>query len=94
MSLTAVRSPGGDGLITGSPDGESRGVMFRVGDIFPLNPIRHVLSALDTPASAARPWGLRFLVAPRFSAGRHEGNTRPTSAPNPDGSAPEEIGTD
>jgi hypothetical protein len=94
MVSTSVRTYGGDELITCSPDGESRGVMFRVGDVFPLNPIRHVLSAPDTPASAARPWGLRFLKPPRFSAGKHEGNTRPTSAPNPDGSAPEEIGTD
>ncbi|MGW5686485.1 hypothetical protein [Nonomuraea sp. NPDC003754] len=81
-------------LITHSPDGESRGLIFRVGDVFPMLPTRHLLSAPATPASDARPWGLRFLVLPPITAGAHEGQTRPTSASNPDGTAPEEVGTD
>jgi hypothetical protein len=46
-------------LIVHSPDGESRGLLFRVGDVFPMLPTRHTLSATGTPASMARPWGLR-----------------------------------
>ncbi|GAA3737326.1 hypothetical protein [Salinactinospora qingdaonensis] len=81
-------------LITHSPDAESRGILFRTGDFFPLNPTAHTLSAPATPATQARPWGLRYLVVPRLSAGKHEGKSRPTSAGSPDGTAPEEVGTD
>lgn len=92
---TPTTCSAGDGLefITCSPDGESRGLTFRVGDVFPLLPFRRLCSASASPASASRPWGLRFLVVPPITAGRHEGGTKPTSN-NPDGSAPEEIGTD
>ncbi|MEV4092591.1 hypothetical protein [Streptosporangium saharense] len=38
-------------LITHSPDGESRGLIFRGGDFFPMSPSRHILSAADTPVS-------------------------------------------
>ncbi|MBB4914065.1 hypothetical protein [Streptosporangium saharense] len=38
-------------LITHSPDGESRGLIFRAGDVFPMSPSHHILSAADTPAS-------------------------------------------
>lgn len=81
-------------LITHSPDGESRGLIFRSGDVFPLLPTQHILSAPATPATTARPWGLRFLVVPPITAGRHEGQTKVTSGGNPDGSNAEEIGTD
>lgn len=72
-----------------SPDGESRGMFARVGDIFPLNPIRHLLSSCDEQASEVRPWGLRYLAYPRPSAGRHEGGSKQTSEGAPDGSGPQ-----
>lgn len=79
-------------LVTCSPDGESRGLMARVGDLFPLNPIGNVLSRIDTPASPARPWGLRFLTVPQPRAGKHEGGTNETTG-DPDGNSPgEETG--
>ena len=94
MSVPATRSAGdGVDLVTCSPDGESRGLTFRVGDVFPLLPFRRLCSASASPASAARPWGLRFLTVPAIRAGKHEGGTKPTSN-GPDGNAPEEIGSD
>lgn len=83
-----------DGLVTCSPDGESRGLMARVGDLFPLNPLGNVLSRTNTLASPARPWGLRFLSVPQPRAGKHEGGTNETTG-DPDGSSPgEEKGGD
>ncbi|WP_436757828.1 hypothetical protein [Streptosporangium sp. V21-05] len=41
-------------LITHSPDGESRGLILRAGDVFPTLPTRHVLSAPATSAGDAR----------------------------------------
>ncbi|RBQ21416.1 hypothetical protein DP939_01495 [Spongiactinospora rosea] len=76
-------------LITHSPDGESRGAIFRVGDIFPMAPIEHILSAPATPPSSARPWGLRFLVAP-INAGKHEGGSNETSNTSLDGNGANE----
>ncbi|TMR92045.1 hypothetical protein [Nonomuraea basaltis] len=81
-------------LITHSPDGETRGLIFRIGDLFPMLPTRHILSAPATPASGARPWGLRFLAPLPIHAGKHEGATKKTSSSSPDGTAPEEVGSD
>lgn len=76
-------------LLLHSPDGESRGMFARVGDIFPLNPVRHLLSSTNEQASDMRPWGLRYLTFPRPSAGKHEGGSKQTSEGSPDGSAPQ-----
>jgi hypothetical protein len=76
-------------LVLHSPDGESRGMFHRTGDLFPLNPIRHILSSTDEQPTAARPWGLRFLTIPRPTAGAHEGGSRETSEGSPDGSGPQ-----
>ncbi|KND39232.1 hypothetical protein [Streptomyces acidiscabies] len=76
-------------LVTHSPDGESRGMLMRVGDVFPLNPIRHILSSTHDQPSEYRPWGLRFLEIPRPSAGAHEGKSSQTSEGSPDGSGPQ-----
>lgn len=83
-------------LVLYSPDGESRGILFRTGDLFPLNPIRHILSSTDEQPTPARPWGLRFLTVPRPSAGAHEGGSKETSEGSPDGSGPhnEEMQSD
>src|SRR5690606_23805540 len=56
-------------LITHSPDGESRGADFRAGDIIPMDPRPHQRLSITEPATEARPWGLRFLRAPRPTAG-------------------------
>lgn len=92
--VSPVRQLEADDQVTCSPDGESRGLMARVGDLFPLNPIGNVLSRTDTPASPARPWGLRFLAVPQPRAGKHEGGTNETTG-DPDGTSPgEEKGGD
>ncbi|MFC5186154.1 putative ATP-grasp-modified RiPP [Actinomadura harenae] len=59
-----------------SPDGESRGLIARVGDMFPLDPMPSVQAESTAPPSTTgvRPWGLRFIRQPR---------TRPLA---PDGS--------
>ncbi|UGY94493.1 hypothetical protein [Streptomyces gobiensis] len=75
-------------LLLHSPDGESRGLFVRVGDVFPLNPIRHILSSTGDQPSEVRPWGLRFLTVPRPTAGAHEGGSKETSEGHPDGSGP------
>ncbi|MBB6171672.1 hypothetical protein HNR23_001732 [Nocardiopsis mwathae] len=62
-------------LITHSPDGESRGIDFRAGDIFPMDPRPHQRLKIDEPASAARPWGLRFLHTPKPRAGKRGADT-------------------
>ncbi|WP_214105594.1 hypothetical protein [Acrocarpospora catenulata] len=77
-------------LITHSPDGESRGTIFRAGDFFPMSPSNHILSAPDTPASLARPWGLRHLVVPPVTATKHEGGSNETSEQSSDGTGPNE----
>ncbi|MEV0622432.1 hypothetical protein AB0I81_54585 [Nonomuraea sp. NPDC050404] len=82
-------------LITHSPDGESRGKIFRAGDFFPMSPSRHILSAPATPATDVRPWGLRFLVIAPVTAGKHEGGSQETSETSSDGnSANEEVTKD
>jgi hypothetical protein len=80
-------------LVTHSPDGESRGMLMRVGDIFPLNPLRHVLSSTDDRPSELRPWGLRFLTAPQSPVAKHKGKTSQTSEGSPDGGAPQQEET-
>lgn len=80
-------------LLTHSPDGESRGLIFRAGDLFPLNPSEHKLEARNEPASLVRPWGLRYLRELNPRAGKHEGATQATSSQG-DGQGPEEMGTD
>jgi hypothetical protein len=72
-------------LITHSPDGESRGRIFRIGDVFPMSPTKHILSAADTPAGDARPWGLRFLVVPVISDGAHGKPSNESSEASTDG---------
>lgn len=62
-------------LITHSPDGESRGLDFRVGDLFPMDPRPHQRLKIDEPASAARPWGLQFLYAPTQPVGKRRSDT-------------------
>lgn len=79
-------------LVTHSPDGESRGLIFRNGDLFPLDPTSHLLTGTFDHATAARPWGLRFLSEPRpclpTGKGKHEGGTNETSGGTPDGKGP------
>ncbi|QKW39172.1 hypothetical protein HUT06_38360 [Actinomadura sp. NAK00032] len=80
-------------LVTHSPDGESRGLAFRVGDIFPMDPALDQSSQLDAVATEARPWGLRFLVVPR--AGKHDkGTSEYTTGCQGDTQRPEDKGTD
>ncbi|WP_242884023.1 hypothetical protein [Actinomadura litoris] len=80
-------------LMTHSPDGESRGLMFRTGDLFPMDPRPHQIANLNEPATEARPWGLRHLVLPR--AGKHNSDTSKfTTGPNGDGQKPEDSDTD
>ena len=81
-------------LLTCSPDGESRGILFRVGDYFPMDPTPHRRSAIDEPATEARPWGLRYLQVPELRAGKHESDTGKHTSSQGDGQNPEETGTD
>ncbi|MVO84555.1 hypothetical protein GPA10_07130 [Streptomyces sp. p1417] len=83
-------------LVTHSPDGESRGLFERTGDLFPLNPMGHILTAIADAPSSARPWGLRFAEIPRPSCGKHEGGSKTTTGDTPDGKGPhtEETQTD
>jgi hypothetical protein len=70
---------GGVDLVTCSPDGESRGLLARAGDLFPMNPAGHVLAASSALPTPWRPWGLRWLRVPRPRAGKHEGPTSVTT---------------
>jgi hypothetical protein len=54
-----------------------------------MSPSNHILSAPDTPASLARPWGLHHLVAPT-TATKHEGGSDETSETTNDGNGPNE----
>lgn len=82
-------------LLTHSPDGESRGILFRVGDIFPMDPRPHQRRAIDEPASELRPWGLRYLRTPQIRAGKHESDTsKHTTGGGGDNKDPEDSGTD
>jgi hypothetical protein len=93
LTIHTVAAPGTFDQVTHSLDGESRGLMHRVGDVFAMVPIGDLLSAPDTPASQARPWGLRFLRVPEPRAGKHEGGTNDVST-NSDGQSVEETTTD
>jgi hypothetical protein len=78
-------------LLLCSPDGESRRLLARVGDIFPLDPSRDLCPGNEVRPSPARPWGLRFLQVPQPRAGRHEGTGQATTgSSNGDGSKPED----
>ncbi|CAM3731242.1 hypothetical protein [Nocardiopsis rhodophaea] len=72
---TPTRPTNGLDLITHSPDGESRGLDFRFGDVFPMDPRPHQRLKIDEPASEARPWGLRFLRAPQHPTGKRRSGT-------------------
>lgn len=79
-------------LTTHTPDGDSRGLMCRSGDLFPLNPIGNLLARTGEAATEARPWGLRHLRVPQPRAGKHEGSTNETTG-DTDGTSPgEETG--
>ncbi len=91
MNITTYDA--GPDLIVCSPDGESRGELFRIGDLFPMDPLGHLLMAPGTPATEGRPWGLRFRQVPQPRAGKHEGGTSEVSTNN-DGSTAEEVSTD
>ncbi|CNF40042.1 putative ATP-grasp target RiPP [Mycobacterium tuberculosis] len=56
---------GPNGLLC-SPDGESRGLMVRVGDLFPLDPAPavHAASTASPSLTGVRPWGLAFVRLP------------------------------
>lgn len=78
-----------------SPDGEHRGLVARVGDLFPLDPSRQLIAGSDEPASARRPWGLRFLQVPGPRAGAHEGTGQATTGSGgQDGQKPEDWSKD
>jgi hypothetical protein len=83
-------------LLTHSPDGEPRAALFRVGDIYPMDPAVHHRSMIDQAATAARPFGMRFLRVPPTQAGKHEGSTSDftTGTGNSDGSSPEDQDKD
>lgn len=80
-------------LITHSPDGETRGTIWRIGDFFPMSPTKHVLSGTHHSPSSARPWGLRFLTVAPISAGKHEGGSNETSETSSDGNGTNEEKT-
>jgi hypothetical protein len=83
-------------LLTHSPDGESRAKLYRIGDIYPMDPSAHQRLRIDEPVTTARPWGMRFLRVPPVNAGKHEGNTSDvtTGTGNSDGQTPEDKGKD
>ena len=76
--ITSSKSSDVDLLIC-SPDGESRGLVARAGDLFPLDPSGHLLTGSSAAATAWRPWGLRYLRVPQPRAGKHEGPTSATT---------------
>ncbi|MEU0570940.1 hypothetical protein ABZ297_36870 [Nonomuraea sp. NPDC005983] len=82
-------------LLEHSPDGEPRGQIARVGDVFPLDATGHRLLASGEKPSSVRPWGLRFARRMQPRAGSHEGGTKETSGTT-DGAKPsgEEVRTD
>lgn len=80
-------------LLLCSPNGESRGLFERIGDMFPFDPTRHLRHASHAAPSATRPFGLRFAVIAIPTAGKHEGPTHPTSG-FPDESGAEETSSD
>ena len=86
-------------LMLCSPDGESRGLLARTGDIFPLDPSGDPSwggsGGGQEGIPAARPWGLRFLRVPQPRAGKHEGTAQATTAPpGGDRNSPEDTTKD
>jgi hypothetical protein len=77
-----------------SPDGEPRGQIARVGDVFPLDPSGQRLLASGAAPSQTRPWGLRFARVATPRAGAHEGSTKETTGNNDGTSGGEEISDD
>lgn len=77
-------------LLTHSPDGETRGLLARVGDLFPLDPADDLCAGRHEPASGVRPWGLRFLRDPQPQVGKHGGKTQATTGGGVDGQNPED----
>lgn len=75
---TSRRDKGAD-FLECSPDGESRGLLARTGDLFPLNPAGQLIAASSAQPTDQRPWGLRWLRVPRPRAGKHEGPTSVTT---------------
>ena len=93
MTTPMIERDGPLDPVTHSPDGESRGLAFRVGDIFPMDPGLDQASQLDAPKTQARPWGLRYLMLPR--AGKHDkGTAEYTTGNQGDRQSPEDKGTD
>ncbi|TDC86257.1 hypothetical protein [Actinomadura sp. 7K507] len=93
MSTQSIERPELLDPVTHSPDGESRGLAFRVGDIFPMDPGLDQASQIDAAATEARPWGLRFLVVPR--AGKHDkGTSEYTTGGQGDSQNPEDKAKD
>lgn len=80
-------------LLLHSPDGESRGMLERVGDVFPMDPTEHLRNLSSEEPSEKRPFGLRFARVAEPTAGKHEGATKPTSG-HPDESKAEETTSD
>jgi hypothetical protein len=84
MTEMILNAAGEVDLLLCSPDGESRGLLARTGDIFPLDPSRDLCSAGSggwDGLPSTRPWGLRFLRVPQPRAGKHEGTAQATTAP-------------
>lgn len=96
--MTEVQVEPGFDVLTHSPDGEPRALLFRVGDIYPMDPAPHHRSGIGEPASAARPWGMRHLRLPSSKGGsKHEGSTSEfTTGPGSqgDGQKPEDWDKD
>ena len=65
MTETETSSPAEDvDVLRCSPDGEPRNVLYRTGDIYPMDPAPHHRSGISEPATDARPWGMRHLRVP------------------------------
>ncbi|WP_131735977.1 putative ATP-grasp-modified RiPP [Actinomadura roseirufa] len=65
--MTVRLTPDRTNALLCSPDGESRGLIARVGDMFPLDPMPAVQANSGAPPSTTgvRPWGLQFVRPPR-----------------------------
>lgn len=95
MTQTTLNTVRDVDLMLCSPDGESRGLLARVGDMFPLDPSRDLCTGRVVSPSPARPWGLRFLQVPQMGAGKHESTGQTTTGTaDKDGNAPEDLTKD
>lgn len=88
-TLAVVRELKPPASLDRSPDGEHRGKIARVGDIFPLSPVRQWIAATGSAPSQTRPWGLRYARPAMPRAGAHEGGSNETTG-SQDGSSPGE----